>query len=86
MGENWLIIERTKKFDKFLKHINDKAFREKAYKQIQKIITDPEIGKPMRHDRKGTRELYLSPFRISYSYFNDLDKLILLDIYHKDEQ
>ncbi len=28
-------------------------------KQIRKIILNPEIGKPMRHNRKGTRdELY----------------------------
>lgn len=47
---------------------------------------NPEIGKPMKNIRKGTRELHIKPFRLSYSYFKNEDKIILLDLYHKKEQ
>jgi len=40
----------------------------------------------MRHIRKGTRELYIGSFRISYAYFKKDDKVIILDLYHKDQQ
>ena len=40
----------------------------------------------MRYGRKGTRELYASPFRISYFYIKGENKIIFSDIYHKDEQ
>ena len=40
----------------------------------------------MRHNRKGTREIYLHPFRISYAYDKLKDIAIILDFYHKDEQ
>ena len=38
----------------------------------------------MRYSRKGTREVYVPPFRLSYYYADD--KIIFLDLYHKDEQ
>lgn len=62
------------------------VLKEKIIKQIMKLEENPEIGKPMRHSRKGTRELYLSPFRLSYAYLKNENKLIILDLYHKDEQ
>ncbi len=71
-------IRQTKKIDGSL--------IDRVQKIIKKIIEDPEIGKPMRFDRKGTREVYLPPFRISYSYNKGDDILYLLEIYHKDEQ
>jgi len=40
----------------------------------------------MRYVRKGTRELYIGPFRLSYAYLKDENKIIFLDPYHKDEQ
>ena len=55
-------------------------------KIILKIIQNPEIGKPMKHNRKGTREVYVSPFRLSYSYNFNEEVLTFLDFYHKDEQ
>ena len=40
----------------------------------------------MRYSRKGTRELYIKPFRISYT-LNEKEKYILfLDLYHKKFQ
>ncbi len=66
--------------------IKDKAVKEHVKKQIKKILENPEVGKPMRYDRRGTRELYIKPFRLSYSYIKHENKIILLGLYHKDEQ
>ena len=64
----------------------DKSIKEKVEKIIVKIINNPEIGKPMRYNRKGTRELYIKPFRLSYAYLPHENKIIILDLYHKKEQ
>ncbi len=64
----------------------DKSIKEKVEKVIIKIINNPEIGKPMKYNRKWTRELYVSPFRLSYSYLSHENKIIILDLYHKDKQ
>lgn len=73
-------------FLKIFQKIKNNDLREKVRKQIAKIVDNPEIGKPMIHSRKGTREVYVSPFRLSYAYIKDEDKIIFLDLYHKDEQ
>ncbi len=75
--------------DDFLRKVSkvkDNSIKERVKTQIRKIIANPEVGKPMRHDRKGTRELYISPFRLSYAYVPEENKIIILDLYHKDEQ
>jgi len=74
------------KFKKTFSKLKDKELKHKIIKQISKIKENPEIGKPMKHIRKGTRELYIKPFRLSYAYFEKEDKIIILDIYHKDLQ
>jgi mRNA-degrading endonuclease RelE of RelBE toxin-antitoxin system len=81
-----LKIEYSEKFLKKVSKIRDNIIKEQAKKQIRKIIENPEVGKPMKYARKGTRELYLKPFRISYSYDKHARKIILLEFYHKDEQ
>ena len=73
-------------FEKLVKKINDQTQKEKIKKKIRKIVENPEIGKPMKYNRKGTRELYIEPFRISYLYSKEEDKIIFLDLYHKDQQ
>lgn len=60
--------------------------KEKVKKKVEKIIESPEIGKPMQYVRKGTRELYVAPYRLAYAYMADEKKIIFLGIYHKDEQ
>jgi mRNA-degrading endonuclease RelE of RelBE toxin-antitoxin system len=79
-------IETTERFEIFLEKIKDNLFRLKIEKQIKKIIENPEVGKPMMHNRKGTREVYIKPFRLSYAYLKNENKLIFLEIYHKKEQ
>ena len=71
-------------FQKDFKKIKDKLTKEKIIKQVHKIKNNPEVGKPMMYGRKGTRELYISPYRISYILENEI--VYILSLYHKDEQ
>ncbi|MCK5333616.1 MAG: type II toxin-antitoxin system RelE/ParE family toxin [Candidatus Aenigmarchaeota archaeon] len=71
-------------FKKNFKKIKDQFTKDKIIKQISKIKENPEIGKPMRYGRKGTRELYISPYRISY--FLNNATIYILDLYHKEFQ
>jgi len=64
----------------------DNFTKQKVIKQIQKISENPEVGKPMKYSRKGTRELYLPPFRLSYEYLVDKNVVNVMDLYHKKEQ
>ena len=75
-----------KRFTTIFSKIKDKLLKIKIKKQIKKVSENPDAGKPMRYDRKGTRELYVKPFRISYIYLNSKDKIIFLDLYHKKQQ
>ena len=81
-----MLIEHREDFIKKIGKIKHEAIKEQIKKQVEKIINNPEIGKPMRYNRKGTRELYLKPFRLAYVYIPEEEKLIFLDLYHKDEQ
>lgn len=73
-------------FQKIFSKIKDSVLKEKILKQIEKIRENPEIGKPMQYNRKGTRELYIAPFRLSYVYHLKEGIVDLADLYHKDEQ
>jgi len=73
-------------FEKTFKKIKNLAVKTQLKKQINKIIDNPEMGKPMRYCRKGTRELYVVPFRLSYVWIKDENKIVFLDLYHKDLQ
>ena len=79
-----LDVEYKRRFLDIISKIKNPALKEKIKKQVEKILDNPEIGKPMRYTRKGTRELYVKPYRLAYSYSNH--KIIFLDIYHKAEQ
>jgi len=79
-------IRFDKKFTIIFSKIKDRLLKTKIKKQIKKISENPNIGKPMRHDRKGTRELYVSPFRLSYAYVVEKKIVYILDLYHKKKQ
>ena len=81
-----LNVDYHKDFLKKISKIKDASFKEKVKKQVEKVVDNPEVGKPMRYSRKGTREVYISPYRLSYAYLPSEQKLIFLNIYHKDEQ
>jgi len=71
-------------FKKEFKRIRQRFHKQRIIKQVSKIKFNPEIGKPMRHTRKGTRELYIAPFRLSYRI--EGEKVYILALYHKDRQ
>ena len=73
-------------FKRTISKIKDESILERIEKLLIKIKNNPEIGKPMKHNRKGTREVYLPPFRLSYAYNKTSDIIIILDFYHKDAQ
>ena len=73
-------------FTKTFSQIKDQLTKIKIRKQIQKLRANPTAGKPMRHERKGTRELYIKPFRLSYVYISSEDRIVLWDLYHKKKQ
>ena len=66
--------------------IKDQEVKKSIKNKINKITNNPDIGKPMRNTRKGTREVYVESFRLSYAYYKDKDMIEFLDFYHKDEQ
>ena len=74
------------RFQKAFSKIKNKSLKDRIFKQLVKIGDNPEIGKPMKNARKGTREVYIRPFRLSYAYIKKEDKILFLDLYHKDEQ
>ncbi len=78
-------VERDPHYEKLFGKL-DSDQKEKIKAQIRKIIENPEFGKPMRYARKGTREVYIKPFRLSYAYLSEEHKVIFLDLYHKDKQ
>lgn len=73
-------------FKKLFSKIKNKNSKERILKQIVKLKNNPETGKPMRYSGKGTREIYIAPFRLSYMYLKKENKIVLLDLYHKDQQ
>ena len=71
-------------FKKDFKKIKNRDIKDKIIKQISKIRDNPKIGKPMMYNRKGTRELYIVPYRLSYKY--EGSTVYILALYHKDSQ
>ena len=79
-------VEFHEHFKRRISKIKDSSVKERIEKLLIKIKDNPQIGKPMKHNRKGTREVYLPPFRLSYAYNKNTDTIIILDFYHKDKQ
>jgi len=52
-----LTVEHKSNFLKKICKIKDNSIKERVKNQIKKILEYPEIGKPMKCARKGTREL-----------------------------
>lgn len=67
-----IFIKQTKHLDKFL--------LDKLRSQINKILNNPEVGKPLRYKR-GERSLYIKPSRIIYTVIGE--ELILLKFDHR---
>ena len=72
-------VDYGPKFKKTFKKIKNQSVKVQLKKQIKKIINNPDIGKPMRYSRKGTREIYIAAFRLSYAWIKDGEKIVFLD-------
>ena len=81
-----VVVDYKRGFRDAIKRLRDNSYRDKIKKQILKIKVNPKIGKPMSYNRRGTREVYIKPFRLSYTYLENEDKIIFFDLYHKKKQ
>lgn len=79
-------IRFDKKFTAIFSKLKDNSMKKKIIKQIKKISENPEIGKPIKYKRRGTRELYIQQFRLSYVYLQKEGAIYILDLYHKKKQ
>lgn len=77
-------VEYDARFVRAVKAIRDSALKRRVKAQIRRIVTDPAIGKRMRYARKGTREVRVGSYRLAYAWIEDT--VILLELYHKNEQ
>ncbi len=71
-------VKESKEFAKQMKKIKDKMTRERIFKQIRKLIKNPESGDLLSYE-KGIRKLYIPPFRLLYSYKNNRIYLMCFD-------
>ena len=70
-------------FEKTYKKIKDKTTKERIVKQLYKLESNPEAGKPLMHNLKNNRSLRVHPFRIIYRI--EKDKLFVLCFDHRKE-
>lgn len=57
----------TKKFERELRKLRDKTTKDRMKEQIEKILDNPETGKPLRFALKGERSVYVPPYRLIYA-------------------
>ena len=72
----------TDKFEKDVKKIKNGSIKTRLKKQIKKISENPNVGKPLKHELKEERTIYIKPFRLIYTVQED--KLILLKFEHRN--
>lgn len=81
-----LTIEYHRKLLKTIAKIHDQSVKQQIKHHINNIVETPFIGKPMRYSSKNTREVYIGSYRLAYAYIEKEEKIIFLDLYHKDKQ
>ena len=79
-------VRWSRRFRNIFANIKDQSLKTKIQKQIEKIRANPKVGKPMGYDRRGTRELRVKPFRLSYKYLPIEGLVYIVDLYHKKKQ
>ncbi len=77
-------VSRTDKFEIEVKKIRDSSLKEKIKKQIEKVVNDPNVGKPLRFQYKGERTVYVKPYRLIYSW--DGKELTFLRFEHREKE
>lgn len=73
----------SKEFEQDVKKVRDKGLKQRLIKQVEKILKNPEIGKPLRYNLKGERSVYVPPFRLVYALVDD--KIYLLRFRHRED-
>jgi len=76
-------VEYSRIFKKTIKKLKDSSLKDHIKSQIIKIVKSPEKGKPLRYNLKGERTVYVKPYRIIYSYNNDI--ITFLAFEHRDD-
>lgn len=71
----------TQKFEQDFKKIKHRTIQDQLEKQIRKIVSNPNFGKPLRYDLKGEWTTYIRPYRLIYKV--EGNKLILLRFEHR---
>lgn len=69
-------------FEKEFKKIRHATVKEHILKQVEKIVENPELGKPLRYSLKGERTIYVKPYRIIYAY--NKESITFLVFEHRD--
>jgi len=66
----------------------DRALFAGIQKQIEKILREPQIGKPLRYTLKNRRRVHVGSFVLVYEFHNNEMRFIDFDhhdkIYHKE--
>ena len=57
----------TKKFEREVRKVRDRAVKDRVKDQIEKILDNPETGKPLRFALKGERSIHIPPCRLIYA-------------------
>lgn len=65
-----------------LRYREDKNFIRKIESQINKILREPSIGKPLRYTLKNRRRIHVGSFVLVYEFYNG--ELRFLDFDHHD--
>jgi len=71
----------TEEFKEDLRKIRDKKIHSRIKKIIQKIIDNPEVGKPLKYELFLLRSIRIPPFRVLYELKSDT--IILLKFEHR---
>ena len=61
----------------------DRSIFEQIQKQIEKVVVDPTLGKPLRYTLKNRRRLHVGSFVLVYEYHDN--ELRFLDFDHHDK-
>jgi addiction module RelE/StbE family toxin len=70
-------------FREEFKKIKDKITRIKIIKQIKKLESYPEAGKPLRYELKDYRSLRIAPYRLIYKI--EKDKIVINCFEHRKD-
>lgn len=78
--------EYDRQFFKAVKKQDNTVLR-KIFKQVEKIFKNPDVGKRLKRNRKGQREVYIADsFGLYYSYCEKDNKIVFLEFSQKKMQ